>query len=130
MSLSSLATFSVSKLSSAAGMSCHDSAAQRRAAQHSIAQLFAHSPCPRGTLHEVYSTDQQLMQAKVSRQISCEESWLRLLAWELTPIMQHLHHSKLHSSKPAALYTSYGTLYFTCDLYVCLCVCLCVCLRV
>ena len=41
------------------------------------------------------------VQAKVSRQITCEESWLRLLAWELTPIMQHLHHSKLHSSKPS-----------------------------
>ncbi|KAL3163211.1 hypothetical protein ABBQ32_009613 [Trebouxia sp. C0010 RCD-2024] len=40
-----------------------------------------------------------LYMAKVSRQISCEESWLRLLAWELTPIMQHLHHSKLHPSK-------------------------------
>ena len=41
------------------------------------------------------------VQAKVSRQITCEESWLRLLAWELTPIMQHLHHSKLHSSNPS-----------------------------
>ena len=52
------------------------------------------------------------VQAKVSRQITCEESWLRLLAWELTPIMQHLHHSKLHSSKPSD----------------CLLLCLCVCL--
>ena len=51
-------------------------------------------------------------QAKVSRQISCEESWLRLLAWELTPIMQHLHHSKLHSSKPSISLLAYVLLAF------------------
>ncbi|DBA94911.1 hypothetical protein WJX77_007238 [Trebouxia sp. C0004] len=45
-----------------------------------------------------------LYMAKVSRHITCEESWLRLLAWELTPIMQHLHHSKLHSSCEDALH--------------------------
>lgn len=53
------------------------------------------------------------MQAKVSRQISCEESWLRLLAWELTPIMQHLHHSKLHPSKSLA--TKVLTLVHLCE---------------
>ena len=52
------------------------------------------------------------LQAKVSRQISCEESWLRLLAWELTPIMQHLHHSKLHSSKPNISLLTFASLAF------------------
>lgn len=58
----------------------------------------------------------------MSRQISCEESWLRLLAWELTPIMQHLHHSKLHPSKSTPTVAAVTPALLSCDTSLFLCI--------